>query len=81
MIRRWRTTSSSRDRFAHLEALTAYERATVLDAIGNQLVHEPLVETRRRKPLRPNPVAPWELCVASLRVRDGWIYTSADGVD
>ena len=31
-------------------------------------MHEPLVETRRRKPLRPNPVAPWELSVGSLRV-------------
>lgn len=53
---------------AHLQVLRAHERATVLDAIGNQLAHEPLVETRRRKPLRPNPVAPWELCVGRLRV-------------
>jgi len=28
----------------------------------------PLAETRHRKPLRPNPVAPWELRVGSLRV-------------
>ena len=28
----------------------------------------PLVETRNRKPLRPNPVAPWELRVGALRV-------------
>ena len=26
-----------------------------------------IVETRNRKPLRPNPVAPWELRVGSLR--------------
>jgi hypothetical protein len=25
-------------------------------------------ETRNRKPLRPNPIAPWELRVGSLRV-------------
>jgi hypothetical protein len=31
------------------------------------LAHEPLVETRHRKPLRPNPLAPWEPCVGSLR--------------
>lgn len=27
-----------------------------------------LVETRNRKPLRPNPIAPWELRVGNLRV-------------
>jgi hypothetical protein len=26
--------------------------------------HEPLTETRHRKPLRPNPIAPWELRAA-----------------
>ncbi len=31
-------------------------------------MHEPLTETRNRKPLRPNPVAPWELRVGDLRV-------------
>jgi len=41
---------------------------TVLDAIGRQLLHEPLTETRHRKPLRPNPVAPWERRVGQLRV-------------
>ena len=30
--------------------------------------HEPLKETRHRKPLRPNPIAPWELRVGQLRV-------------
>ena len=33
-----------------------------------QLVSEPLKETRNRKPLRPNPIAPWELRVGDLRV-------------
>ena len=33
-----------------------------------QLAHEPAVETRNRKPMRPNPVAPWELRVGALRV-------------
>jgi hypothetical protein len=50
----------------HLKALTARERATVLEEIERQLAHEPLVETRRRKPLRPNPVAPWELRIGAL---------------
>jgi mRNA-degrading endonuclease RelE of RelBE toxin-antitoxin system len=52
----------------HFRVLTARERATVLDAIGRQLSHQPLDETRNRKPLRPNPVAPWELRVGQLRV-------------
>lgn len=52
----------------HFRALTARDRATVLAAIDRQLLHEPLRETRNRKPLRPNPVAPWELRVGALRV-------------
>jgi mRNA-degrading endonuclease RelE of RelBE toxin-antitoxin system len=52
----------------HFRALTARDRSTVLDAIDRQLVHEPLRETRHRKPLRPNPIAPWELRVGQLRV-------------
>lgn len=53
---------------AQLEALTGAERARVLEGIEKQLAHEPLRETRNRKPLRPNPVAPWELRLGSLRV-------------
>jgi mRNA-degrading endonuclease RelE of RelBE toxin-antitoxin system len=48
--------------------LPARDRASVLDAIEALLQYEPLVETRNRKPLRPNPVAPWELRVGRLRV-------------
>lgn len=52
----------------HLRALTIPERSAALDAIERQLLHEPLVETRHRKPLRPNPIAPWELRFGKLRV-------------
>lgn len=52
----------------HLAALTARERSTVIEAIEKQLSHEPLVETRNRKFLRPNPIASWELRVGALRV-------------
>lgn len=51
-----------------LRALTAAERSRVLDAIERQLAHEPLAESRHRKRLRPNPMAPWELRVGTLRV-------------
>jgi hypothetical protein len=44
-----------------MQFLTAAERSVLLDAIRKQLAHAPLVETRRRKPLRPNPLAPWAL--------------------
>jgi hypothetical protein len=50
-----------------MKFLTPAESSVLLDAIPGQLAHEPLVETRNRKPLRPNPLAPWELRVGSLR--------------
>ena len=51
-----------------LAGLTASQRSTLLDQIERQLAHEPTRETRNRKPMRPNPLAPWELRVGSLRV-------------
>lgn len=52
---------------SQLYTLSARERAMVFDAIERQLVREPLMETRNRKPLWPNPVAPWELRVGVKR--------------
>ena len=52
----------------HLKALTARQRSIVLDAVDRQLSHSPTTETRNRKRLRPNSLAPWELRVASLRI-------------
>jgi mRNA-degrading endonuclease RelE of RelBE toxin-antitoxin system len=52
----------------HLQSLTAGQRTLVFDAVDEQLAREPGVETRNRKPMRPNPVAPWELRVRELRV-------------
>ncbi len=52
----------------HLRALTARQRTIVLNAIDKQLSGQPTVETRNRKPMRPNPVAPWELRIGNLRV-------------
>ncbi|MCB2262134.1 MAG: type II toxin-antitoxin system RelE/ParE family toxin [Candidatus Thiosymbion ectosymbiont of Robbea hypermnestra] len=51
-----------------LRYLTAHQKVTILDSIEKQLSHEPLSETRNRKQLRPNPVAPWELRIGNLRV-------------
>jgi mRNA-degrading endonuclease RelE of RelBE toxin-antitoxin system len=51
-----------------LKVLTARQRGKVLDTIEAQLVNEPLKETRNRKLLRPNPLAPWELRIGKVRV-------------
>jgi len=58
----------SPDTIAHLQGLTARQRALVLDAVEQQLSHQPTVETRNRKPMRPNRLAPWELRVEECRV-------------
>ena len=46
----------------------AHERRAILDGIGRYLEVDADVETRRRKRLRPNPVAPWELRMGVFRV-------------
>lgn len=51
-----------------IRGLSARERAIVIESIEEQLLSEPLTETRNRKPMRPNPIAPWELRIGSLRV-------------
>ena len=40
----------------------------MLDSVDEQLQYQPTVETRNRKPMRPNPIAPWELRIGDLRV-------------
>lgn len=52
----------------HFKHLTANQRSLVMDGIEKQLLKEPLKETKNRKPLRPNPIAPWELRIGNLRV-------------
>jgi mRNA-degrading endonuclease RelE of RelBE toxin-antitoxin system len=52
----------------HLRTLTARQQTIVLDTVDEQLVYQPTVETKNRKPMRPNPVAPWELRIGNLRV-------------
>ena len=59
----------SPDTEEHLRALTARQRSMVFDAVDRQLANEPNKETRNRKPMRPNPIAAWELCVRNL-----WVY-------
>jgi mRNA-degrading endonuclease RelE of RelBE toxin-antitoxin system len=58
----------SEDAERHIRGMSARIRATVLDAVEQQLTHEPTIATRHRKPLRPNPLAGWELRVGNFRV-------------
>jgi mRNA-degrading endonuclease RelE of RelBE toxin-antitoxin system len=51
-----------------LQVLEAGPTRAVLDSVDEQLQHQPTVETRNRKPMRPNPIAPWELRIGHLRV-------------
>ena len=52
----------------HLQDFPVGQRAVIVAAVERHLSHEPLGETRSRKRLRPNPIAPWELRVRSMRV-------------
>mgnify|MGYP002784722257 CR=1 FL=1 len=44
------------------------ERRVIADGIAEFLTHDADVETRRRKRLRPNPLAAWELRLGDYRV-------------
>jgi|SRR5882672_4584534 len=45
-----------------------HEQTTIFDRVDEQLMHQPDVETRNRKKLRPNETAEWELPVDRYRV-------------
>jgi len=52
----------------HLRAFTARDRKLIADTVVQQLAYEPTVPTRNRKPMRENPIAPWELRIDCFRV-------------
>lgn len=45
-----------------------HEQKTIVQAIDTQLTYEPTVQTRNRKPMRPNEIAEWELRIGQFRV-------------
>jgi len=53
---------------SHLRLLTTRQQRIVTDTVDHELRNQPRVETRNRKPMRPNPIAPWELRIGNLRV-------------
>jgi mRNA-degrading endonuclease RelE of RelBE toxin-antitoxin system len=52
----------------HLAALPRAAQSPVLDQVEEQLRQEPGLPTRKRKLLRPNAIAPWELRLSDFRV-------------
>jgi mRNA-degrading endonuclease RelE of RelBE toxin-antitoxin system len=51
-----------------LKLIKAYYRQQIIDAIDEQLTHEPSVETRNRKRLDAEPDLPFERPVWQLRI-------------
>ena len=51
-----------------LKFFSKSERTIIFREIETQLMYEPLLTTRNRKLLRPNPLAPWELRTGDIRV-------------
>lgn len=58
----------SDDALQDLKSLKKNEQNEVLDDIDANLRHEPAIETRNRKRLRPNQTAEWELRIGHFRV-------------
>lgn len=51
-----------------LEKFKKHEQKVITEGIKKQLIYEPLVQTKNRKPLRHNPLSRWELRVEEYRV-------------
>jgi mRNA-degrading endonuclease RelE of RelBE toxin-antitoxin system len=51
----------------HVRGYKKFEQQIILDAIEEQLTHQPTTETRNRKPLSPNELANWELRIQRFR--------------
>ena len=52
----------------HLSALSAHDRKMVEEAIVARLMHQPGIETKAIKKLRPNPLAQYELRAGAFRI-------------
>lgn len=45
-----------------------HEQQEIAETINQQLRHEPVTQTRNRKPMRQNDIAEWELRVRHFRI-------------
>jgi mRNA-degrading endonuclease RelE of RelBE toxin-antitoxin system len=51
-----------------LEYFKKFERNVIVTGVEQNLIYEPSIETKNRKPLRPNDLANWELRIDMYRV-------------
>jgi mRNA-degrading endonuclease RelE of RelBE toxin-antitoxin system len=51
-----------------LKGFRRFDRQQIISTIEVQLLHQPALETRSRKRLRPNQLAEWELRIGGFRV-------------
>src|SRR5436190_20899378 len=58
----------SEDAERHLKQFSKRDQGIILDAVEEQLSHQPTVQTRNRKLLRENPLAAWEVRIQQFRV-------------
>jgi mRNA-degrading endonuclease RelE of RelBE toxin-antitoxin system len=58
----------SPDTEEHLRKFSERDQRIILDTIDRQLRYQPTLKTKNRKPMRPNPLAPWELRIGKFRV-------------
>lgn len=56
------------DSIKDLRWFTKRDRKQIMAALESRLSHEPTVETRNRKRLRPNRLAEWELRWGGFRI-------------
>lgn len=54
--------------YKDLQYFKTRERKIIIEGIKSRLVHEPQIETRNTKKLRPNDVADWELRIGKFRI-------------
>jgi mRNA-degrading endonuclease RelE of RelBE toxin-antitoxin system len=58
-------TESAKEDIAHFEA---HEQRVIVAGIIAHLRTDAETRTRKKKPLKPNPIAPWELRIERFRV-------------
>jgi mRNA-degrading endonuclease RelE of RelBE toxin-antitoxin system len=52
----------------HLATLPKADQVAVIDQVEEQLTHQPTLPTQKRKEIRPNSLAPWQLRLGDIRV-------------
>jgi mRNA-degrading endonuclease RelE of RelBE toxin-antitoxin system len=57
-----------RDALDQIANFPVRDENQILAGIARQLTHQPHIETRNRKLLRPNGLAPWELRLGRFRI-------------